>query len=123
MKNILLIGYFIFGSFGFCFSQGEQLFDDSYLHEIRFNEVDTLMLNGNKIYQMVNMIFDGVSVDSVGLKDKGNISFSYTKPPLKIKTNKYTGGKKYDGIKEFTLHNSAFDPTLMREKLTYEICR
>ncbi|MEM7037804.1 MAG: CotH kinase family protein, partial [Bacteroidota bacterium] len=44
------------------------------------------------------------------------------KYPLKIKTNKYVAGKKYDGIKEFTLHMNFHDPTMLREKLNYEIC-
>ena len=28
----------------------------------------------------------------------------------------------YDGIKEFTLHMNFQDPTMLREKLTYDIC-
>lgn len=104
-------------------SQGESLFNDNVLHEIHFNQMDTTMI-GTKQYQMVNMIFDGENVDSVAIKDKGNISAGVPnlKLPLKIKTNKYVNGKKYDGIKEFTLHNNFQDPTMMREKLTYEIC-
>lgn len=105
-------------------AQGAQLFDDSFLHEIHFDKMDTLLINGQKKYQMVNMTFDGLLVDSIGIKDKGNISSSVPnrKLPLKIKTNKYVSGKKYDGIKEFTLHNNFQDPTMMREKLTYDMC-
>ncbi len=70
------------------------------------------------------MIVDGNIVDSVGFKRKGNIS-GYSNPNkegVKIKTNKYVAGKEYDGIKEFTLHMNFQDPTMMREKLTYDIC-
>lgn len=105
--------------------QGESLFDDSFLHEIHFEKMDTLLINGEKTYQMVNMSIDGSNVDSVGIKDKGNISNNVPnkKLPFKIKTNKYVSGKKYDGIKEFTLHNNFQDPSLLREKLTYDFCK
>lgn len=105
-------------------AQGENLFDDSRLHEIRFYQMDTTLLDGRKEYQRVDMIFDGQAVDSVGIKGKGNISANVPnlKVPLKVKTNKYVSGQKYDKIKEFTLHNNYQDPTMMREKLTYELC-
>ncbi len=107
------------------FAQGESLFDDSYLHEIHFTAVDTNLIDGQKIYQLVNMTFDGIQIDSIGFKDKGNISSGVPnkKLPLKIKTNKYISGHEYDGIKEFTLHNNYQDPSMMREKLSYDICR
>ena len=106
-------------------AQGESLFDDSFLHEIRFIGMDTTIIDGQKIYQMASMLVDGVSIDSIGVKDKGNISNNVPnkKLPLKIKTNKYVSGKKYDGIKEFTLHNNYQDPSMMREKLTYDLAR
>lgn len=106
------------------YGQGENLFNDTYLHEIHFNNMDTTLIDGSKVYQMVNMVFDGNAVDSIGIKEKGNISNDVPnlKVPFKVKTNKYVNGKKYDGIKEFTLHNNFQDPTMMREKLTYEMC-
>ncbi len=104
--------------------QGEKLFDDSFLHEIRFVQLDTTLWDGSKVYQMVSMSIDGQNLDSIGIKEKGNISRNVPnlKIPLKIKTNKYVPGKKYDGIKEFTLHNNYQDPTMLREKLSYELC-
>lgn len=105
-------------------TDGDNLFDDSYLHEFRFEFVDTNTLIFTKDYQQVNMIVDGLVVDSVGVKRKGNIS-QYSNPAkkaIKIKTNKYVGGKEYDGIKEFMLHMNYQDPTMLREKLTYDIC-
>lgn len=109
---------------GLLFGQGEDLFDDSFLHEIHFYHMDTSLLDGSKIYQLADMSIDGNDVDSIGIKEKGNISGNvpHLKVPLKVKTNKYVAGRKYDGIKEFTLHNNYQDPTMLREKLTYEIC-
>jgi len=104
---------------------GAALFDDAMLHEIHFNNADTTIFINSKSYQSVDMIVDGVTVSNIGFKKKGNISASHpnNKFPFKIKTNKYVSGQKYDDIKEFTLHNSYQDPTYMREKITYDICK
>ncbi len=105
-------------------TNGDNLFDDSFLHEIRFEQADTAKFIETKKYQQLKMLVDGNLVDSVGLKRKGNIS-QYSNPnkkAIKVKTNKYVKGKKYDGIKEFTLHMNFQDPTMMREKLTYDLC-
>ncbi len=104
-------------------AQGLTLFNDGYLHEIRFENVDTMIFITSEDYQSVKMIFDGVAVDDVGMKEKGNISASHgnNKMPFKIKTNKYVSGQEYDGIREFTLNNSFQDPSMMREKMTYDI--
>ena len=104
---------------------GENLFDDSFLHEIRFELTDTNHFITTKEYQQVKMILDDSLVDSIGFKRKGNIS-GYLDPnklAIKIKTNKYVDGKEYDDLKEFTLHMNFQDPTMMREKLTYDICK
>ena len=104
-------------------AQGLTLFNDSYIHEIRFTGVDTMTFINTEDYQSVDMTFDGFQVDDVGLKEKGNISASHAnnKMPFKIKINKYVSGQKYDGIKEFTLNNSFQDPSMMREKMTFDI--
>jgi hypothetical protein len=105
------------------FGQGLTLFNDNYLHEIHFNNVDTMTFINTENYQNVNMIVDGVTTTSIGLKQKGNISASHgnNKMPFKIKTNKYVSGQEYDGIREFTLNNSFQDPSMMREKMTYDL--
>lgn len=105
------------------FGQGLTLFNDNYLHEIHFDNVDTMMFINSEDYQSIDITIDGVTVTDVGLKQKGNISASHgnNKMPFKIKTNKYVGGQEYDGIREFTLNNSFQDPSMMREKMTYDL--
>ncbi|MFN0034817.1 MAG: CotH kinase family protein [Saprospiraceae bacterium] len=106
---------------------GTALFDDAVLHEIRFTTVDTLSLFdfANKgDYFQCKVTIDGTLVDSIGVATKGNISWGApnNKKPLKIKLNEFASGKKYDGMRRFLLHNSFEDPTMLREKLTYDIC-
>lgn len=125
MKKVLFLLVFSGMAWGtFAQTDGAQLFDDSFLHEIRFESADTMHFIQTKSYQQLRMVVDGQALDSVGFKRKGNIS-AYTNPnkfAIKIKTNKYVKGREYDGIKEFTLHMNYQDPSMMREKLTYDIC-
>jgi hypothetical protein len=123
MKRLFYISLLFFCSYAQA-QPGSNVFNDSFLHEIRFENADTAAWIANKNYQMLNMVIDGSIVDSVGFKRKGNISGypSTNKHGIKVKTNKYVQGKYYDGIKEFTLHMNYQDPTMMREKLTYDIC-
>lgn len=108
---------------GQLFAQGGNLFDDGVLHEIRFTLVDTNSFIQNRDYQMVDMTIDGTTLTDVGFRKKGNISASHpnNKVPFKIKTNRYVDGQLYDGIREFTLHNNFQDPSMLREKLTYDL--
>jgi hypothetical protein len=122
MKTTILLILFI----AYCsniFGQGLTLFNDNYLHEIHFNNVDTMTFINTENYQNVDMMVDGVTTTAVGLKQKGNISASHgnNKMPFKIKTNEYVNGQEYDGIREFTLNNSFQDPSMMREKMTYDL--
>lgn len=128
-KSILLVALITTTSFNDLTAQpGNVLFDDASIHEIRIDNVDTatFFLYQNKgVYSMATITIDGTTIDSIGAATKGNISWSHpnNKKPLKIKLNEYVSGRKYDSIKEFYLHNSYGDPSLMREKLTYDICR
>ena len=61
----------------------------------------------------------------MGVRYKGNSSYSATgsspKKPLKIKFNKFISGQKYYGSKILNFSNGYGDPTLLREKLTYDV--
>lgn len=61
----------------------------------------------------------------MGVRYKGNSSYSATgsspKKPLKIKFNKFVSGQKYYGSKILNFSNGYGDPTLLREKLTYDV--
>jgi len=82
VRIILLVTELLFGFIFIIYGQGEDLFDDKFLHEIHFNKIDTSLLDGTKIYQMVDMFIDGHYVDSIGIKEKVNISGNV--PNLKL---------------------------------------
>lgn len=133
--NILFISY--------CASQqpGDQLFDNSRIHEIKIISLkeglrDTLEGNYTLSFGMgqiqtreipytaAKMIIDGTTLDSLGLRHKGfNSWWRSVKKPLKVDLNRYIPDQQYDGLKKFNLHNGSSDPSFIRENLNYRILR
>ncbi len=126
-------------------AQGYAIFDDSYLHtiEITFYETnfwDTLEANYDalydqngdliigidKKYMVASVVFDGTSIDSVGVRLKGffsNWGANSQKKPFKLDLNEFVQGQKYDGLKKFNLGNAFNDPTMLRDKLSLDMMR
>lgn len=113
------------------FSQNLYDIDQLTEIEIEFNESnwDAIMdqymsndLNERLVAQSVSI--NGISYDSVGIKFKGNSSYSASnlKNPLNIKLN-YILDQNYDGYETFKLSNGFKDPSFVREVLSYEIAR
>lgn len=70
------------------------------------------------------VFFDGTQRDTmrnVGFRLRGNTSRASAKKSFKIKFNAYTSGIKYQGVKELNLNGQHNDPTLVREKLFYDV--
>lgn len=116
-------------------SPGDALFSSSQVHEINIefqqsNYWDSLLYykqlgdNMNTDYYMKGKVFiNGTPIDCVGVRLKGNSSFGHPgkKKPVKIQFNEYMSGQEYDGLRSFHLNNSAFDPTMLREKIFLDI--
>ena len=114
--------------------QGELIFDDSYVHEVRitFDNVDFWSeLSQNYLnnypdvpYSMASASIDGEVTDSVGIRQKGFASHFGSqgdKKSMKIDFNHFVDGKKYDGLKKINLNNGFGDPAIQRDKLCYNI--
>ena len=65
------------------------------------------------------------NLDSVGVRLKGNSSYMHPgdKKSFKIDFNKFIAGLNYDGLKKLNFSNGFKDPTCMREKLFFDVCR
>ncbi len=123
----------------YCQDAGENLFDNSYVHTIKFNSsyngiVDSLESNyvmsynflqqqiRNVPYIDVSIQIDGNRIDNIGMRYKGyNSWWRSVKKPIKVDINEFVSGQKYDGLKKFNLHNGSGDPTMMRENLCYRL--
>lgn len=129
MKRSLLIALISCSSFFHLrAADGDSIWANNFIHDIYFTFSqtpywDTLLANHTAdVYTRVDMVFDGRSLPSCGIKMKGNSSFNNpgTKKPFKVDLNKYISGQDYDGIKKFNLNNGFKDPSMLREKLALD---
>lgn len=85
-------------------------------------------------YEPAELTFEGRSVGQVGLRFKGNVGTlascfdangNQTCPKLsmKVKFDKYDPELRFYGLKRLNLHSMAKDPSLLREKLAYDLYR
>jgi spore coat protein H len=70
---------------------------------------------------------NGQALDDVGLRFKGNSSYSWSGGPLrkpyKLDFNRFLEKQRFLGLASLNLHNNAFDPSQMREALSYQVFR
>jgi spore coat protein CotH len=86
--------------------------------------LDTAKL-GSQNYIMAQWVkINGVLLDSVGVKYKGNSSFdsTYTKNPVHIELDTYKN-HSYQGYQDIKLGNGYSDPSMIREVLSYDILK
>jgi len=80
-------------------------------------------------FHMGAFVFDGVRVDDVGIRTKGNSSLNFTRQAgsnrfsFKVDFNRYVEGLKFCGLGKLVLNNGFKDPTLLREYLAYRLAR
>ena len=103
---------------------------DSLRHETRlFHE---LILGPECLQEPVPNIFewypgevevDGERLENVGFRKKGLIgSLSYTRPSLKIDSDRFVDGQHFaDGKERFTLNNGNQDPSRLHTCLSYQV--
>lgn len=80
---------------------------------------------GSDGYIMADWVkVNGVQIDSVGVKYKGNSSYdsTYIKNPVHIEIDNLLN-QSYQGVTDIKLSNSYADPSMIREVLAYDILR
>ncbi len=114
----------------FAFPQNNTLFDDNRLSSIYITIApDSLAVIMTDIlsdhYYMARFIFDDTrhrdTLENIGFRLRGNTSRYAQKKSFKISFNEYVSGRKYQGVKKINLNGEHNDPTLIREKLYYDI--
>lgn len=102
-------------------TQIELTFEESNWDQI----MDQNYSNGNDARLLASCSINGVPYDSVGVKYKGNSTYSANnaKNPLNIKLDYTIGSQDYDGFYTLKLSNGDKDPSFVREVLSYEITR
>ncbi|MBN1576100.1 MAG: CotH kinase family protein [Chitinispirillaceae bacterium] len=66
---------------------------------------------------------DSIVLDSIGVRYKGNSSYAVAseKKPFKFYFNKYRKNQLFFSLEKLNLSNGVQDPTMMREKIAYDI--
>lgn len=101
-------------------------FDPARLHEVQItmDAADWQALRKNfrsNDYYAANISIDGEVVQQVGIRSRGAGSRSEEKPGLKVDFNKYVNNQEFHGYKTLVLDNLTQDPSLLRERLAYEV--
>ena len=110
------------------------VFDKDAVHEIRltFKQADWYeQLTHNRDtypddtpYTEASLVWGQTRFDSVGVRFKGNSSYTGAttkKKPFRIKLNEFVKGQKIDKMSSFGLSNGWSDPSFVREKAYYEM--
>lgn len=111
-------------------AQSQSLFDDKKLSSV-YIEMDpdsVIWLYQNVLstkYLKADFIFrDGQfsdTVRNVGFRLRGNTSRYAQKKSFKVSFNTFVSGRKYQGVKKLNFNGQHNDPTMIREKLFYNI--
>lgn len=115
--------------------EGDILFleDQIVKIELNFSQVnyfDSLETNySNSTYMKADLIITdnsgSTSYTDVGVRLKGNSTYSHPndKKSFKIDFNKYITSQNYDGLKKLNFNNNFKDPSMMREKIFFDVCK
>lgn len=114
-------------------SAGDVIFAGTQVHtiNIQFSQEawwDSLTIyydEGLERFIPATVTFDGVAYDSVGVRLKGNASYTHPndKKPFRLSIDEYIDEQRIDGLKNLHLNNCWEDPTFIREKLHLDYCR
>ncbi|MCB9466071.1 MAG: CotH kinase family protein [Candidatus Eisenbacteria bacterium] len=112
---------------------GDALFSGAQVYTIEidfpqtawWDSLTTYYDDGLEQYMAATVTFDGTVFDSVGVRLKGNSSYTHPndKKPFRIKLDEFIGGQEIDGVDGLHLNNCFEDPTFLREKLYLDYAR
>ncbi len=111
-------------------AKAQSLYDVNTIQEIKITlsqpnwdyQMDTAKHGSEGYIMAASVDINGVVLDSVGIKYKGNSSFDSTrkKNPLHINLDKFKD-QKYNNYSSIKLSNGYGDPSLIREVLAYRV--
>lgn len=135
MKKLLCLAFFM-PLLSFSQLPGDDLYalDQVIRVDLTFNQTgfwDSLVANYPSETDMMAIgltITDNTGVhvmDSIAIRLKGNSSYGHpgNKKSFKIDINQWVTGQDYDGMKKLNFNNGFKDPTFMREKLFFDLCK
>lgn len=116
----------------FSLSYGQELYQtdnittiDIYFPIPNWNEVMISNYDSETYLMADSVVINGSMKDSVGVKYKGNSTFSENndKNPLNVSLDEFNDNQDYRGFQTLKLSSGDKDPSFLREVLSYEIAR
>lgn len=131
MKKAIVLVTTLFAAFQLGYAQSFYDIGSVQTIEITFPfsnwdyQLDTAIAGSEGYIIATSCTINGEVFDSVGVKYKGNSSYSANnaKNPFHIELNTVKGGQDYQGYTDVKLGNGFSDPSFVREPLSYEILR
>lgn len=104
------------------------VFDSTKLRDVQLlmNSRDLTQLRAGYLtntYYPADLIWNGVRVRNVAVRNRGAGSRNPTKPGLRLDFNRYTRGQQFAGYNSLILDNQWQDPSFIREVLTMSAFR
>ena len=121
---------FLVTYFQISFGQVDSLFDNSRVNTIKIQiHPDSLAYLYSNLtstqYLKAKMVFGNEdwtdSISDIGFRLRGNTSRFAAKKSFKISFNEFVSGRRYRKVKKLNLNGQHNDPTMIREKLFYEV--
>lgn len=113
-------------------SQAQSFYDTGTIQEIRLyftqpdwqQQLNTQQMTTQNYIPAQSVVINGTTFNNVGVKYKGNSSFIpfHAKNPFHIELDAFQN-QDYQGYTDIKLSNVIFDPTFIRETLSYSILR
>ncbi|MBL7882564.1 MAG: CotH kinase family protein, partial [Bacteroidia bacterium] len=135
MKKTILFSLIFSSSFfnkkSFSQNEGDNIFSAAQIHDVYMTFTQPNYWDSLTNYYTIdkylrgNIVFNGTAYNNVGIKFKGNSSYSNPseKKSFKVDMNEFVSGQNVDGLKKFNLNNGFKDPTFLREKLMLDFCK
>lgn len=106
------------------------VFDDSRVRkvEVRLTQAhwDAMMAKpAEKLMLPAGAVIFGERIEQIGISPKGNSTlwFPGDKKPFKLDMNAYLPEQEYQNLKMLIFHNNFGDPSMLREKMAYDMMR
>lgn len=131
MKTAIFSAFLLLASLCLRAQPGQPpLFDDSkvsFVYIYLSPEDSAAMFNdpaAKDEYPGTFIFFDGVqrdTLENIGFRVKGNTSVGAYKKSFRVSFNAYKAGQKFGGVEKINLIGSHNDPSMIREKLYYDM--
>lgn len=112
---------------------GDAIFSGIQVHTInlRFTQPDYMdslkyfYAQGDEQYIAAQAVVDGVTMENVGVRLKGNSSYNHPndKKSFRLAFDEFVSSGRWDGLKGVHLNNMWGDPSFMREKIHLDFLR